>query len=213
MSDPSRRRAHPYGRSADDVRRRNLRVQRARRSGGIQLAAPCLIAVVSIAGASLLVRLVLAPEAPSSADPSATAPEQPGAEGGKKKAAPQCPPKGAVPLAPDKVQVTVMNGTSERGLAGKVSKKLAKRGYKTGTPGNVKSVDAAYTVVHGPQGYLAAQSVAAQFTEVTIQMDENLEGPGVKLLIGKGNTDLVPAEDAQAHLQDPVPTPEWCPAS
>ena len=55
-----------------------------------------------------------------------------------------------------------MNGTSRGGLAGDVSEDLAERGFVLETPGNTRKASGPATIVHGPDGYLAAESVRVQ---------------------------------------------------
>ncbi|MFC5277137.1 LytR C-terminal domain-containing protein [Brachybacterium sacelli] len=67
-----------------------------------------------------------------------------------------------MPLSPAEVTVTVLNGTGRSGLAGETSEQLGERGYTVGDPGNTRESSGPATIVYGPKGYLAAQSVLAQ---------------------------------------------------
>ena len=70
------------------------------------------------------------------------------------------------------------------------------------------------TIVHGPAGYLAAQSVRAQLAtadfEPVLKLDESREGTAVDLLLGDGFTVLAPAPAAADALEAPVAAPEGC---
>src|SRR5699024_2138027 len=121
-----------------------------------------------------------------------------------------CPDPGAVPLEPGEVTVTVLNGTNRSGLAGDVTEQLGERGYGVETPGNTRRADGPATIVHGPEGYLAARSVGAQLQEAQLQLDEELEGTAVTMLIGDGFAGLQDETAAAAALEEPVETPEGC---
>src|SRR5699024_6476856 len=107
-----------------------------------------------------------------------------------------CPEPGAVPLAPGEVTVTVLNGTSRGGLAGDTTEQLGARGYQVESPGNTRQASGPATIVHGPEGYLAAQSVRAQLQEAQLRLDEDMEGSAVTLLLGGGFSGL--AEESAA---------------
>lgn len=194
--------AHPYGRSADDVRRRDRRLRRTRRLRATQLAIFSLLAVALIAVGVYAVGELRQP----AADPGQIAPKTFGAAPVEMT----CPEPDSLPLAPEAVTVTVLNGTTRSGLAGQVTEQLAERGYETGDPGNTRQDSGAVTIVHGPDGYLAAQSLAAQFEDAQLRFEEDVEGSAVQLLIGEGFTGPRDAEAAAATLEEPVALPEGC---
>lgn len=198
----SHRDAHPYGRSADDVRRRDLRLRRTRRMRAIQLAIFSILAVTLIAIGAYAVEELREP----SAAPGVIAPKSFGPDPVELT----CPEPGALPLPPAEVTVTVLNGTSRSGLAGSITEKLGERGFTLGEPGNTHKATGPATVVHGPEGYLAAQSVRAQIEGAQLQLDTKAEGTAVTLLIGDGFTDLQEESAAAALLEQPVGTPEGC---
>lgn len=121
-----------------------------------------------------------------------------------------CPEPGAVPLSPAEVTVTVLNGTSRSGLAGGVAEDLAERGYLIEGTGNTRQATGEATIVHGPDGYLAAQAVKAQVQGSQLRLEEQREGTTVDLLLGKGFTGLGEESAAAAALKQPVETPEGC---
>lgn len=79
-----------------------------------------------------------------------------------------------------------------------------------GDAGNTKKADSAVTIVYGPDGYLAAQSVRTQVPDAALRLDDR-EGAEVDLLLGNGFSELAPEDDAAAALEDAVEMPEGCP--
>lgn len=202
----SHRDAHPYGRSADDVRRRDQRLRRTRRVRAAQLAVFSLLAVALVAVGVYAVGELRRPL------------EEPGVIAeksfGPAEVTVTCPEEGAVPLPPGEVEVVVLNGTTRSGLAGSTSEELEQRGYVLGKAGNTRSASGPVTIVYGPDGYLAAQSVSAQFTtaDVTpaLKLDEKREGTSVDLLLGSGFQGAADESAAAEALKAPVPMPEGC---
>lgn len=197
---PSRR-SHPYGRSADDVRRSRLRRGRTRRLRITQLVVFSVLAIVLIGIGAYAIGELRSP----ATDPGQIAEKTFGA------VAPEvtCPEPGAVPAAPEDVTVTVLNGTGTSGLAGRTTEELAERGYGTGDAGNTRNASGAAVIVHGPEGYLAAQSVLAQVGEGQLRLDGR-EGTEVDLLLGDGYDGLVEPEVAAETLATEVAVPEGC---
>ncbi|WP_114853536.1 LytR C-terminal domain-containing protein [Brachybacterium sp. YJGR34] len=202
----SHRDAHPYGRSADDVRRRDQRLRRTRRLRATQLAFFSILSIVLIGIGAYAVKDLQEPV------------DEPGVISQKTfESAPSgitCPEDGAVPLPPGEVSVTVLNGTTRTGLAGSVTEDLAGRGYAVGDPGNTRQSSGPATVVFGPSAYLAARSVAAQVTgedaPAQLRLDESREGSEVDLLLGTGFTGLIDEAAATEALAQPVESPEGC---
>jgi hypothetical protein len=202
----SHRDAHPYGRSADDVRRRDRRLRRTRRLRATQLAMFSVLAVALIAIGVYAVGELREP----ATEPGVISPKELGPD----PVAVDCPEPDAVPLEPGKVAVTVLNGTTRSGLAGTTAEELGERGYEVGDVGNTSSAGAPVTIVYGPAGYLAAMSLSAQLAtseqEPVLDLAEDREGAGVDLLLGNGYRGLAEADDASAALEEPVPLPEGC---
>ncbi|GAA1483622.1 LytR C-terminal domain-containing protein [Brachybacterium fresconis] len=193
--------AHPYGRSADDVRRRDQRVRRTRRLRATQLAFFSVLAIVLVGIGAYAVREFREPVA----EPGVIAPKGDGSEPSELT----CPEPGTLPLDPAEVTVTVLNGTGRSGLAGQTSDQLGERGYTVGDPGNTDRSSGPATIVYGPSGYVAAQSVLAQLPEATLSMDDR-DDATVSLLLGKGFDGLAEESDAAAALEEPVAMPEGC---
>jgi len=202
----SHRDAHPYGRSADDVRRRDRRLRRTRRLRATQLAMFSVLAVALIAIGVYAVGELREP----ANEPGVISPKELGPD----PVAVECPEPDAVPLEPGEVTVTVLNGTTRGGLAGSTAEQLGERGYEVADVGNTRSAGAPVTIVHGPSGYLAAMSLSAQFTtgdqEPVLQLAEDREGAGVDLLLGNGYRGPAEEDAASAALGKPVPAPEGC---
>ncbi|MGY5765538.1 LytR C-terminal domain-containing protein [Brachybacterium sp. DNPG3] len=194
-------RTHPYGRSADDVRRRDQRLGRLRRVRITQLVVFSALAIALISVGVYAIRELSTP----SADPGEiTAKDFSGVQ-----PVVSCPDDGAVPLAPDQVTVNVYNGTSRSGLAGSTSSDLVDRGYVAGETGNTREAGKTITIVYGPDGYLAAQSVLAQVGEAVLTLDDR-EDASVDLLLGDGFGGLVDSSAAAEALDTPVATPDGC---
>lgn len=203
MASSSHHDAHPYGRSSDDVRRRDQRVRRIRRLRITQLVFFSLAGVLLIGvGAFALQQLRTPPT-----EPGVIAEKSFGSGAGEVA----CPEPGAVALAPSEVQVTVLNGTSRKGFAGRIAEDLTARGYTIGETGNTSQAGAGATIVYGPDGYLAAMSVKAQVGDAELRLDGR-EGTAVDLLLGEGISNLAEEAAATAALAEPVAAPEGCPA-
>ncbi len=194
--------AHPYGRSADDVRRRDQRLRRTRRIRATQLTIFSILAVALIGIGVYAVGELREPVA----EPGVIAPKSFGPD----PIALTCPEPGAVPLPPAEVTVTVLNGTTRGGLAGEVSEDLAARGFTLEEAGNTRKASGPATIVHGPEGYLAAQSLRVQVQGSQLRLDDAREGTAVDLLIGDGFTGLEDESVAATALEQPVEMPEGC---
>jgi len=194
-------RAHPYGRSADDVRRR---IQRTRRTRRVRIAQLLVFSVLAIALISVAVHALGKLREPV-AEPGVIAEKTFGAAPSELT----CPEPDAVPLPPEEVTVEVLNGTTRTGLAGEVSGELGERGYEISDIGNTGKASGPATIVHGPEGYLAAESVRVQLSGAELRMDQR-EGTGVDLLLGTGFDGLQEESAAADALEQPVEVPEGC---
>ena len=138
----SHRDAHPYGRSADDVRRRDQRLRRTRRMRATQLTIFSILAVVLIGIGVYAVGELGQP----ASEPGVIAPKSFGPD----PVAVTCPDPGAVPLPPAEVAVTVLNGTTRTGLAGKVAESLTDRGFTLEDTGNTRKASGPATIERDP---------------------------------------------------------------
>lgn len=111
----------------------------------------------------------------------------------------------AAPVAD--VTVTVLNSTSRTGLAGDTAEALAALGFTVADIGNDQGPPISGTAVvrHGPDGLLAARTVAAYVPDAQLVADER-EGAAVELSLGEAFAGLRSAEEA-APLLEPVPAP------
>ncbi|MDO5663424.1 MAG: LytR C-terminal domain-containing protein, partial [Brachybacterium sp.] len=118
---------HPYGRSAEQMRRRTDRERRLRRVRATQLIVFSILVIGLFVAAWYAWTQLREASSPA---PSSTTAEETTPEG------PWCPEEGAVPADPSEVEVSVLNGTSTTGLAGSVSGELVERGFVAGEVGN-----------------------------------------------------------------------------
>ncbi|UEJ84138.1 LytR C-terminal domain-containing protein [Brachybacterium halotolerans subsp. kimchii] len=200
----SHRDAHPYGRSNDDVRRRDQRRRRQRRVRITQLV------VFSLAMIGMICALTFAfTQLTADDDVVAAGPSDAGADVATGKDGVHCPDPGAKPAKPKKVEVSVLNGTSRSGLAASVSETLADRGFSTGKAGNTKAASGSVTIVYGPAGYLQASAVAAEFSKPALKLDDR-EDTTVDVLVGDGFKDVVDEDVAAKTLKKAVKMPAGC---
>ena len=116
----------------------------------------------------------------------------------------------AAPVAD--VTLTVLNSTSRAGLAGATAEQLAERGFTIGAVANDAGAPVAGTaaVRHGPDGLLAARTVAAHVPQAQLVEDARA-GTAVELSLGESFEGLRPAEEAAALLEpQPAPSPPGC---
>jgi hypothetical protein len=116
----------------------------------------------------------------------------------------------AAPVAD--VTLTVLNSTSRTGLAGDTAAQLTERGFTVGAIGNDPGGPISGTAVvrHGPEGLLAARTVAAHVPGAEL-MDDGRAGAAVELSLGESFEGLGPPEEAAALLEpEPAPSPPGC---
>jgi polyisoprenyl-teichoic acid--peptidoglycan teichoic acid transferase len=94
-------------------------------------------------------------------------------------------------LTPGVVEVTVLNGIGEQGLAGDVSAALEQIGFSTGTPGDTVEPITSTAIYHAPGDEAAAVLLARHVTgDVLFGLDEDLEPGEVVLAVGTDFTTL-----------------------
>jgi len=123
-----------------------------------------------------------------------------------------CPTPEQNSLAAEEVTLAVLNSTNRSGLAGTTAEQLQARGFTVGSVGNDASgpVSGSAVVRHGPEGLLAARTVAAQIDGATLQ-DDGRAGTAVELAVGEAFTELRPPEVAAEVLRpEPAPSPAGC---
>lgn len=116
----------------------------------------------------------------------------------------------AAPVA--EVTLAVLNSTDRAGLAASTAEQLQERGFTVGSIGNDAGgqLDGVAVVRHGPEGLLAARTVAAQVAGAEL-VDDGRAGTAVELSLGAGFTGLRPPEEAAAAAGPaPVESPAGC---
>lgn len=129
-------------------------------------------------------------------------------EGSATAAAKPCPTPTVTAAPVGDVTVRVLNATDRRGLAGAVARELRKRGFDVSDVGNDArgaKVPETAQVRHGPEGLLAARTVAAQIPGAKL-VDDGREGFIVDLSLGSAYKTMTPAKEA-AKLTAPAPAP------
>jgi LytR cell envelope-related transcriptional attenuator len=127
-----------------------------------------------------------------------------------------CPAPTPTAAAPAEVTVTVLNSTDRAGLATAAAAELSKRGFVIGAVGNDPAeavTPEAAQVRHGPEGLMAARTVAAQIQGAAL-VDDGRPGPEVEVSLGAAFTGMATPEEAAAKTAPVAPSPAGCvPAS
>ena len=94
-------------------------------------------------------------------------------------------------LTPGLIEVTVLNGTGEDGLAGDVTAALDTIGFATGAPGDTVDTFDSSTIYYAPGSEQAATRVARHLTSpARFAVDEELEDGAVSLVVGRDFTTI-----------------------
>jgi len=94
-------------------------------------------------------------------------------------------------LTPGLVEVTVLNGIGEQGLAGDITAALDRIGFTTGTPGDTVEPETSSAIHHAPGDEAAAVLLARHVSgPVRFGVDEDLETGEVVLVAGEDFTTL-----------------------
>lgn len=94
-------------------------------------------------------------------------------------------------VTPGQVEVTVLNGIGEPGLAGDVTAALDRIGFTTGTPGDTAEPTPSTTIFHAPGDEAGAVLLARHVSgPVSFGVDEDLEPGEVALVAGADFTTL-----------------------
>ncbi|GAB2604128.1 LytR C-terminal domain-containing protein [Pseudactinotalea suaedae] len=123
--------------------------------------------------------------------------------------APPCPPADALPVPYAEINVNVLNGTDEQGLASRTATSLQAYGVQIGQQANGTPYGGVAQLTVGPLGVASAYSLAAVFTEAQIVLDSR-EDATVDLLLGEGYETLVPLEEVALDPAVPIVAPEGC---
>ena len=134
-----------------------------------------------------------------------------GGTGQRIVAAVPCPVQ--VVTSADSSKVNVLNGTGRSGLAAAVAKELQKRKFPVlsiATEEQEKPIKAVALIRFGPEGRLAATTVARQFpSPVKMAQSASHEGETVDLVIGERYKNMVSAKKGAAAIK-PKKMPENC---
>ncbi|MDE0803478.1 MAG: LCP family protein [Acidimicrobiales bacterium] len=107
-------------------------------------------------------------------------------------------------LTPGLVDVTVLNGTGEDGLAGDVTAALDTVGFSTGEPADTVDTFQVSTVYYAPGSEQAATSVARHLTSpVRFAVDEELAADSVSFVVGQ---DFTTVHDQPSPTVPELPT-------
>jgi hypothetical protein len=94
-------------------------------------------------------------------------------------------------LTPAQVEVTVLNGIGEEGLAGDVTAALERIGFTTATPGDTVEPETSTTIRHAPGDEAGAVLLARHVSgPVAFAVDEDLAAGEVVLAVGADFTTL-----------------------
>lgn len=100
-------------------------------------------------------------------------------------------------LTPEQVSVTVLNGTSTSGLAGRTASALRTRGFDVGSVDNADAVEGVGIVRHGPEGQDAAELLVTSVgQDLELVLEPGREGSEVILVLGPEWEELSTADAA-----------------
>ena len=115
-----------------------------------------------------------------------------------------CPPNGSLPMQPDEVAIRVLNGTDKSGLAGNTLGDLVGRGFVgLGATNWTRDYDGTARIMFGESGLHKAYTVALQFTEAELVLDDR-KNATVDVVLGKAFTKLVSPLDPQLDPETPL---------
>lgn len=123
-----------------------------------------------------------------------------------------CPTPQITAAPAEQVTLTVLNSTDRNGLAAQTAEQLQARGFTVGSVGNDAAgpIEGSAVVRHGPEGLLAARTVAAQVDGAQL-VDDGRAGTAVELSLGAAFGGLRAPEEAAALTQPaPVESPAGC---
>lgn len=107
-------------------------------------------------------------------------------------------------LTPGLIDVTVLNGTGEDGLAGDVTAALDTIGFSTSEPGDTVETFGESTIYYAPGSEQAATKLARYLTSpVRFAVDEELDADAVSLVVG---TDFTTVHDQPSPTIPELPT-------
>ena len=118
-------------------------------------------------------------------------------------------PPATVQVAPEAVQLAVLNGTDRGGLASEAAAALQAQGYTVSRTGNADQQDVGTSVVlHGSARADSARTVAASVPGAEVRQDDSLGENGLALVVGEDFDGVRPVTvDPAAAAPAPAPAP------
>jgi hypothetical protein len=114
---------------------------------------------------------------------------------------PPCPPDGTLPVAYNAIQVSVLNGSGESGLAGQTATSLTERGFAVLGTGNYPvPLAVPAQISFGQAGLASAYTLAAHLDRPVLLLDTRADA-SVDLALGTGYTGLL---DPASIVLDPA---------
>ncbi|WP_277211021.1 LytR C-terminal domain-containing protein [Isoptericola croceus] len=120
-------------------------------------------------------------------------------------------PDGVLPMAYDQVRVRIYNAGDPRfALAGASADVLSDRGFDVRDSGDFTYlIEGPSEIRYGAEGIVQAYTLAAQFENVELVMDDR-GGKFVDLLVGTGWTEPLPVEDVPLAADQPLENMPGC---
>jgi len=115
-------------------------------------------------------------------------------------------------IDPELTNVNVYNGTTRNGLAAAVAKELQRRKFRVmsiGTEEQNKPLNTILLVRYGPQGKLAAHTVALQFPSKLKMTEDDREDDTIDIVVGEKYKAMVSAKKGVAAIT-PATKPRGC---
>jgi LCP family protein required for cell wall assembly len=103
-------------------------------------------------------------------------------------------------VSPSHVDVTVLNGTTQQGLATSTSQSLSSRGFQVGTPGDAASQYTSSVIEYPARADLpAARTLARLISNVRLQLDPSVAAGTVDLILGSSFNGLRSSAGSGSH--------------
>jgi len=118
-------------------------------------------------------------------------------------------PDGALPSAYSDTQVRLLNASGESGLASAHKTVLEDRGFDVVATGNVDVVLQESEIRFGRNGIVQAYTLAAQFPEIRLVLDDRVERR-IDLLIGEDYEAPLSVDDVEVTADRPLRNVEGC---
>ncbi|MDR1448501.1 MAG: LytR C-terminal domain-containing protein [Candidatus Ancillula sp.] len=121
-----------------------------------------------------------------------------------------CIDDNVLPIAPSEVSVRVLNGTMNAGLADAVANALTMRGFSVVETNNANMIVNDTQIRFGENATAAAYTVAGNFIEPTIVLDNRTDGL-IDIVVGRTFDDLVEQDLATTlDRSKPMVVPKYC---